>query len=424
MSCEAVRYLDVKRRKISSEGNTDVVCWGGTVLENEPESPFASLLPELLEVVFSYLGVTDKGRASCVCRHWRRVCYSRFLWEKEEAKLDLQQTTKQALRSIHERGITKIQILSFNSSFTYVTKSFSNLHCLRLSGCYNTTDAMLRKAFSSLMNNLKECDLSFCKQITDRGLKYVVSKAPNIEKLNLAGCINITNQGITICCAHCRNIRYLSLAGCKLINSAGLRCISQPLVGMCELQELDLQGCGEVKDSGLLYISQGLTKLESLTLSFCLEVTNEGIAHIASGLLHLKKLYLRSCRRIGDGTMYSLATHCPTLEHLDVSFCHRIRDTSLNHLAQGLPNLKSLQLSACNISDSGVLALAQSLHGLRHLSIGQCERLTDRSLGYIAEYMTNLESIDLYGCTKLSSDGMRDILSKLSQLKQLSLSLT
>ena len=157
-------YLNVKRRRTSvpREEIDDVF---RTFLGDEPEGPFSSLLPELLETVFSYLGVTDKGRAACVCRHWRRVCYSRFLWEKEEAKLDLQQTTKQALRSIQDRGIARIQILSFSSSFTSVTKSFSNLSCLRLTGCYNTTDAMLRKAFSSPLNSLKECDLSLCKQV-------------------------------------------------------------------------------------------------------------------------------------------------------------------------------------------------------------------------------------------------------------------
>ena len=177
MSCETVPYLNVKRRRTSvpREEIDDVF---RTFLSDEPEGPFSSLLPELLETVFSYLGVTDKGRAACVCRHWRRVCYSRFLWEKEEAKLDLQQTTKQALRSIQDRGIARIQILSFSSSFTSVTKSFSNLRCLRLTGCYNTTDAMLRKAFSSPLNSLKECDLSLCKQVrVERGSICVCQSA-------------------------------------------------------------------------------------------------------------------------------------------------------------------------------------------------------------------------------------------------------
>lgn len=136
-----------------------------TVIAAPVNGPFASLLPELLELVLSYLSVVDKGRAVAVCRHWRRVCYSRYLWEKEEAKLDLQQTTKQTLRSIHNRGITRIQILSYNASFTSVTRTFGNLQCLRLTGCYNTTNAILRKAFSSPLVHLKQCDLSLCKQV-------------------------------------------------------------------------------------------------------------------------------------------------------------------------------------------------------------------------------------------------------------------
>ena len=140
-----------------------------TIIAASSNGPFASLLPELLELVLSYLSVVDKGRAVAVCRHWRRVCYSRYLWEKEEAKLDLQQTTKQTLRSIHDRGITRIQVLSYNASFTSVTRTFSNLQCLRLTGCYNTTNAILRKAFSSPLVHLKQCDLSLCKQVKSRG---------------------------------------------------------------------------------------------------------------------------------------------------------------------------------------------------------------------------------------------------------------
>ena len=155
-----------KRRKVVHEEERS----SNTILVEAPLSgPFATLLPELLEIVLSFLSVVDKGRAVSVCRHWRRVCYSRYLWEKEEAKLDLQQTTKQTLRSIHERGITRIQVLSYHASFTSVTRTFSNLQCLRLTGCYNTTNAILRKAFSSPLVHLKQCDLSLCKQVSWRG---------------------------------------------------------------------------------------------------------------------------------------------------------------------------------------------------------------------------------------------------------------
>ena len=389
--------------------------------------PFATLLPEILELIFSFLDVVNKGRVACVCRHWKRVCYSKFLWEVEEAKLDLHQTSSAVLKSIQFRGISRIQILSFNSNFTTITSTFRNLKSLRLRGCYNTTDAALRKAFPErqafILPSLKECDLSLCKQITDQGLEYVLTKAPNIEKLNLAGCVNITNRGLKICCSKCKDIRYLDLSGCKLINCSGLQVLCDS-DGMTDLRELYLQGCTAIRNSGLFHISRGLVCLETLVLSFCSEISNEGIIYIASGVAGLKRLCIRGCKRIGEECMESLAQGCPNLESLDVSFCHRINDNSLGCLAQGLTNLKSLQLSACNISDSGILALVQSLQHLQHLSIGQCERLTDKSLAYIAEYFCELQSIDVYGCTKMTADGMKLLLSRLYKLKKLSLSLT
>lgn len=78
---------------------------------------------------------------------------------------------------------------------------------------------------------------------------------------------------------------------------------------------------------------------------------------------------------------------------LDVSFCDKIDDQALGYVAQGLSSLKQLSMSACHVSDEGLIRLAHSLLDLQTLNIGQCSRITDRSIQAVADHLRNLRCI-------------------------------
>jgi len=110
------------------------------------------------------------------------------------------------------------------------------------------------------------------------------------------------------------------------------------------------------------------------------------------------------------------------LSKLDLSFCDRVSDSAMAHVATGLPNLRSLSLSSCQISDGGITRLSKDLQYLETLNIGQCVKLTDKSVETIAKQIKSLRSIDLYGCTKISSEGLK-VLNKCENLKVVNLGL-
>ncbi|MFN3246618.1 MAG: leucine-rich repeat domain-containing protein, partial [Leptonema sp. (in: bacteria)] len=52
--------------------------------------------------------------------------------------------------------------------------------------------------------------------------------------------------------------------------------------------------------------------------------------------------------------------HIPSLQHLDLSWCKNITDAGLIQLAQHIPSLQHLNLFRChNITDAGLTALKQ-----------------------------------------------------------------
>lgn len=141
-----------------------------------------------------------------------------------------------------------------------------------------------------------------------------------------------------------------------------------------------------------MHVSVGLKKLKSINLSFCLSISDSGLKYLAK-MPSLCELNLRSCDNISDVGMAYLAEGGSRITSLDVSFCDRIDDQAVVHVAQGLVHLKQLSLSACHVSDEGLIRVALSLLDLQTLNIGQCSRITDRSIQAVADHLRKLRCI-------------------------------
>ena len=383
------------------------------------------LFPEVLAMIFRYLDVRDKGRAAQVCTAWKDAAYNRIVWRGVEARLHLRRANPSLFPSLVKRGIKKIEILSLRRSLRDVITGISNLESLNMSGCFNVTDISLGHAFVQDLNSLTVLNLSLCKQITDSSLGRLAQYLKNLEVLELGGCCNITSTGLLLLAWGLRKLKTINLRSCRHVTDQGLGHLAglspHAAYGNLELEYLILQDCQKLTDQSLKHISIGLTNLKGINLSFCGSVTDTGLRYLAK-MPSLRELNLRSCDNISDIGVGYLAKGGSRITSLDVSFCERIGDQSLLHISQGLVFLQCLSMSACNISDEGVGSLVKALHALTTLNIGQCSRLTDKSLGLIADHMRSLQSIDLYGCTKITTVGLERIM-QLPKLTALNLGL-
>lgn len=385
--------------------------------QNPPQQyqPHVSCLyPEILAMIFGNLDVRSRGRAAQVCTAWRDAAYHKSAWRGVEARLHLKKHSSLVFNSLEKRGIKRVQILSLSirRSLADVFRGIKNLQSLNLSGCYNMTDSGLNIALGKPVPTLTELNLSLCKNITDASLNRIACTLKNLEVLHLGGCGNISNGGLQLLAWGLKKLKRLDLRSCWHISDQGLSYLAgqnQEVGGNLALEHLGLQDCQRVSDEGLRFISMGLANvLKSINLSFCVQITDSGMKHVAK-ISSLRELDLRSCDNISEMGISYLAEGGSRISSLDVSFCDKIGDQALEHISQGLFNLKTLSMSACPISDEGISKIAKTQQELETLHIGQCSRLTDKSVSTIVENMPLLKCIDLYGCTRISKFGLEKI---------------
>ncbi|XP_011063682.1 PREDICTED: F-box/LRR-repeat protein 14 [Acromyrmex echinatior] len=223
------------------------------------------------------------------------------------------------------------------------------------------------------------------------------------------------------------NLEALNLSGCYNITDSGITnafCQEYP-----SLIELNLSLCKQVTDTSLSRIAQFLKNLEHLELGGCCNITNTGLLLIAWGLKKLKRLDLRSCWHVSDlgiahlaGLNRETADGNLALEHLSLQDCQRLSDEALRHVSLGLTTLKSINLSFCVcITDSGVKHLAR-MSSLRELNLRSCDNISDIGMAYLAEGGSRITSLDVSFCDKIGDQALVHISQGLFNLKSLSLS--
>ncbi|KAI1286788.1 F-box/LRR-repeat protein 14 [Halotydeus destructor] len=422
-----------------------------TVLwHTRPSTHVTCLYPEILSMIFGYLPLPEKGRVAQVCRSWQDASYHKSVWRGVEAKLHLKKSNPTLFRSLVERGIKRIQILSLQKTLKEVTHNVPNIDSLVLTGCFKLTDDQLMPAFGHLIPSLTELNLSMCKRLTDRSVTQVTQHLKNLESLDLSGCCELTNQALVDIEKNLRRLRRLSLRSCKNITDNGIAhlcgqstsrrdsvpslssSLSLPTeahedhnadnMGLCcTLEYLGLQDCQKLTDDALKHVSLGLKNLQSINLSFCAGIFEFGLKHL-SIMTELRQLNLNSCDNVTDVGIRYLSEGPIQLHSLDISFCDKIGDAGLAFVAQGMPQLTTLCLNSCAITDDGLVKLSQNLPDLKTLKIGQCSKLTDKGLNAVADNCSNLNSIDLYGCQLNSTVGLERILM-LPHLNQCNLDL-
>lgn len=199
------------------------------------------------------------------------------------------------------------------------------LRRLVLSGC----SGLAASGFSKIATKccfLSELTLSDCAQLCDsdliglcqnlRALRVLnlsgsfpnlignsiaaIGNLPLLEELNLSHNKAVTDAVITVICDGCTKLRYLDLTGCnpyitdmalgKLARCYGLRHLKLSYLGnitdsglgslSCQglLQLLEVRGCPQVTDEGVLILLELCRDLRLLDVSGCERVTNSSVA--------------------------------------------------------------------------------------------------------------------------------------------------
>lgn len=114
------------------------------------------------------------------------------------------------------------------------------------------------------------------------------------------------------------------------------------------LEELYLDECTAITDTGLTAIAAGCRNLRALTVRRCIRLTDASLMAVADrGVLEV--LSVNGVHHITSVLMQALARSCKdTLRELDVSFCRDISESALGRLVDQCVHLQKLRVYGCS----------------------------------------------------------------------------
>lgn len=144
------------------------------------------------------------------------------------------------------------------------------------------------------------------------------------------------------------------------------------------LQELALAPCHEwLSDEDLVPVLARNPQLRSVALAGCGQLSRRALGALAEGCPRLRCLSLAHCDWVDGLALRGLADRCPALEDLDLTACRQLKDEAIVYLAQRRgAGLRSLSLAVnANVGDAAVQALARNCPELEHLDLTGCLRV-------------------------------------------------
>ena len=244
---------------------------------------------------------------------------------------------------------------------------------------------------------LRRLDLTGCVQATDEFVYHVALCQPSLSEVILTGCVLVSDRALAVLQRHLAALACLSISGCRLVSCGAL-------VALARRHRLSLTHL-DVSDSlGLL-------------------TDRYRVADLAAHLPRLRSLAVSWSTRYGrtlvlHSDLTRLATACPLLTRLDAAGAH-VHARTLAALAAHCPALARLNLANCFVRCADFARVGQRLRRLRHVDISGCTSLQESGLAPAHHRLYRLTHLDVSRCFALHDETTRELLSALTQLREL-----
>jgi hypothetical protein len=259
-------------------------------------------------------------------------------------------------------------------------------------------------------------DLGFCAQLTNEAV-FHISRLENIRIVGLEGCIGLTDG----CLDPIADMNYLTL---EVLSVAGNKNITdmcfKKIVAKCKaLTSLNVSGCPLVSHDVLVELLQANRKLSTLKASSAY-ITDGGMSQMVNFMSakYLTCLDISFCRDISDFGILSLAEKCTSITSLNLCGLNRVTDDGARMICANLWSLKALSLEDMfllndsafwfdRVKDGRPMADDRMLTSLTTLNLRDCINVTDGAMQGLGERCRQVESLVLRGCEKLTGQGLR-----------------
>lgn len=253
-------------------------------------------------------------------------------------------------------------------------------------------------------------NISWCQNVTDKGISMIADGCPYLKVLLLKGCEGISTGIFS-------NLKPDSFKELKILNL--LSCV----VSSCVKFLINYILFQNITDETVEDISKHCHELEYLCLSNCREITDRSLVALSQGCQHLKYVNFQSlkihenffsdlelalCNNLTDAGFIQLSKNCHELERMDLEDCNLITDVTLHNLNIGCPNLHSLSLSHCELlTDNGLSEFCGSHKDkIKVLELDNCPQITDAAFEFLKPLKV-LEKVDVYDCQNITKEAIK-----------------
>ncbi|SPQ22368.1 2ac167d8-8931-4f6a-8aec-4950fc29b9a8 [Thermothielavioides terrestris] len=415
-------------------------------------SLWASLPHELRVYVLSFLRPKELVRASAVSKEFYEMCFDGQLWTSLDASEFYREIPAEALakiiasagpfvKDLNLRGCVQVE---HYKRAEVVVKACRNLINATLEGCRNfqrSTLHELLKANSKLarlnltglaaVNNatckivanscpqLEVFNVSWCKDMDARGVKFVVEACPRLKDLRAGEIAGFNNKAVAEAIFRTNKLERLVLAGCDDLTDAALQIMihgpnpeidyatGRPMAPPRKLRHLDLSRCSQLTSDGVESLGYLVPDLEGLQLSGVTRLTDAALEPILASTPRLTHLELEDLAQLTNNLFSEHLAKAPCaagLEHLGISYCENIGDEGMLPVIQKCTRLRSVYMDNTLVSD---LVLAEAAAMVRKRSASAPRRPSPTPLR-----PTIGLNLVVYDCVRVTWTGVREVLSR------------
>ncbi|MBA0616472.1 hypothetical protein Godav_016516 [Gossypium davidsonii] len=316
------------------------------------------------------------------------------------ALYSFQQFTDEGLRSIG-KGCKKLKNLTLSDcnflgdrGLEAIATGCTELTHLEVNGCHNIGTIGLESVGKScpyVCLLLLSSATNFLRGQESR----LWSVARRLTELALLYCQRVGNFALTEVGRGCKYLQALHLVDCSSIGDEAICSIAK---GCRNLKKLHIRRCYEVGSKGIVAVGENCHSLTDLSLRFCdshfsTRVRDEALIAVGHGC-PLKYLNVSGCNQIGDAGIVAVARGCPNLTYLDVSVLQNLRDIALTELGEGCPLLKDIVLSHCHqITDIGLSHLVKNCQMLESCHMVYCPSITAAGVATVVSSCPNIKKV-------------------------------
>ncbi|KAK0666004.1 hypothetical protein QBC41DRAFT_305646 [Cercophora samala] len=353
---------------------------------------FWDTIPSEIKIyVLSFLSPKELVRVSRVSKKFHELCFDGQLWTEFDAS--------KFYREIPAESLTRI--LETAGPF---------VHDLNLRGCLQIEHMQRAQRLVAACHNLYSTSLEGCRNFQRPTLHTLLKTNNQLIHLNLTGLPAVNNATCKIISRECPDLETLDISGCKQMDARGIRFVLEGCPKLRDLRASSVRGFSSNADVAATIFATN--NLERLILSNCSDLTDDTLKTMMLGPnpefdiitnrpltppRKLRHLDLTRCSRLSDAGVKSLAHVTPHLEGLSLSNLVQVTDSALEPILASCPNLTHLDLEdLTHLSNSLLdnhLARAACAKKLEHLSISGCDSISDAGMLPVFQSCTNLNSV-------------------------------